>query len=156
MTTDIFLNEKSVAIEADTSLSVHAADLVLSHPKRRISSKGPRRALVHSMGDGLTINFGSDYPGGVTINGAVHVPGSLAAHRVVLDLRPRAAAYAGGDPVLDLVGGEHSVALPAHDEIKDSFLFDDPGGATVDLSNEIRRLRLAVAKLNERLELLGG
>lgn len=50
-----------------------AIDLMLDSPERR-SKAGTsplRRALVHDFSDGLTINWGSDYPGGVTLNGGV-------------------------------------------------------------------------------------
>jgi len=36
-----------------------------------------RRALMHDTGDGLTINVGGDYPGGVTIRGTVKLPETL-------------------------------------------------------------------------------
>jgi hypothetical protein len=51
--------------------------LHLDHAARRSSSAGTRRALVHDTQDGLTVNFGQDYPGGVTIRGDVKVPGTL-------------------------------------------------------------------------------
>jgi hypothetical protein len=37
---------------------------------------------VHDQGDGLTLNFNGDYPGGVTINGEVNVPGTISADTV--------------------------------------------------------------------------
>jgi hypothetical protein len=51
--------------------------LHLDHAARRSSAAGTRRALVHDTQDGLTVNFGQDYPGGVTIRGDVKVPGTL-------------------------------------------------------------------------------
>ena len=46
-----------------------AADFMLDHPSRRGKGGGPyRRALVHDGGDGLTVNYNGDYPGGVRIN----------------------------------------------------------------------------------------
>jgi hypothetical protein len=38
---------------------------------------GQRRALMHDTGDGLTVNVGGDYPGGVTIRGTVRLPETL-------------------------------------------------------------------------------
>lgn len=38
-------------------------------PARRHDATPHRRALVHDYGDGLTINWANDYPGGVTIHG---------------------------------------------------------------------------------------
>jgi hypothetical protein len=70
MSTDIKLdngqNQDWVTIEA-AALQVQASDVVLDQPTRRINHSGFRRALVHDFGDGLTMNFNGDYPGGVTI-----------------------------------------------------------------------------------------
>ena len=52
-------------------------DLHLDNESRRSSTDGARRALVHNFQDGLTINWASDYPGGVTIQGEVKIPGSM-------------------------------------------------------------------------------
>jgi hypothetical protein len=52
-----------------------ALDLCLDSqdPARRHNDSPHRRALVHDYGDGLTINWDQDYPGGVTIWGKVRV-----------------------------------------------------------------------------------
>jgi len=42
-----------------------------------IGRLGQRRALMHDTGDGLTVNVGGDYPGGVTIRGTVKLPETL-------------------------------------------------------------------------------
>ena len=49
-------------------MDVTGSDIVLDSPVRR-KPGGPkfRRALVHDESDGLSINFGNDYPGGVTM-----------------------------------------------------------------------------------------
>jgi hypothetical protein len=54
---------------------VVSRDLELDHPSRRGTEHAdrPRRALVHDAEDGLTINFGGDYPGGVTVQGALRI-----------------------------------------------------------------------------------
>lgn len=54
---------------------VVSRDLELDHPSRRGSDHAdrPRRALVHDAQDGLTINFRGDYPGGVTVHGALRI-----------------------------------------------------------------------------------
>lgn len=54
-------------------------DVMVDAPERRSSQSGYRRALVHDGGDGLTINFNGDYPGGVTIGGRIHGPDLDAA-----------------------------------------------------------------------------
>src|SRR5688572_21018304 len=74
MATDIRLDddpsERWVTVDASV-LNIQGADLILNSPERRGSHNGVlRRALVHDMNDGLTINFNGDYTGGVTINGA--------------------------------------------------------------------------------------
>jgi len=72
--TDIRLDDDSseqwVTVAARV-LNVAGSDLLLDSPERR-SGAGSRfrRALVHDSNDGLTINFGDDYPGGVRINDA--------------------------------------------------------------------------------------
>jgi hypothetical protein len=60
------------------NLNVQGHDFVLDSAQRR-RANGPRlrRALVHDQTDGLTLNFGSDYPGGVTINGLLNITGDL-------------------------------------------------------------------------------
>lgn len=56
-----------------------------------------RRALMHDTGDGLTINVGGDYPGGVTIRGTVRLPETLLVKnqdllQLVTDLQAKVAA----------------------------------------------------------------
>ena len=71
MSSDIILNDGEtkdwVTIDG-TVLAHRGSDLMVDSAPRRSSSHGFRRALVHTGGDGLTINFNNDYPGGVTIN----------------------------------------------------------------------------------------
>lgn len=52
------------------ALRVNGSDITLDSKGRRKKREGHRRALVHDTGDGLTINYEDDYPGGVTINSA--------------------------------------------------------------------------------------
>src|SRR5438128_2042332 len=72
--TDILLDDRDgsyITIDARV-LKVKASDFVLDSPQRhRPDRPGLRRALVHDQGDGLTINYNRDYPGGVTINDVV-------------------------------------------------------------------------------------
>jgi len=46
---------------------------MLDSPERRKGNKPFRRALVHDQSDGLTINFGGDYEGGVRIVGVAEL-----------------------------------------------------------------------------------
>jgi hypothetical protein len=78
MPTDITLDDedgKQVTIEADIVKAV-SSDFRLDDPARR-RPRNPterpqspvRRALVHDVNDGLTLNYGADYPAGVTLHG---------------------------------------------------------------------------------------
>lgn len=74
MSSDIKLNDGPdrtwVTIEASV-IDTTASDLILDAESRRgAEGGGQRRALVHDQGDGLTVNYDGDYPGGVTINDA--------------------------------------------------------------------------------------
>ncbi len=76
---DILLdNTEQIAILCD-NLKVQGHDFLLDSPARRTNHLGFRRALVHDGNDGLTFNFGNDYPGGVTITGVreLDVTGNL-------------------------------------------------------------------------------
>jgi hypothetical protein len=107
MTTDIKLDQQGgnwLVLEGSV-LKTTASDLILDAPGRRRGGPSPhRRALVHDFQDGLTINFGGDYPGGVTVTGNLAVTGDLKLAGVALgatiaslqsalasigDLRPR-------------------------------------------------------------------
>lgn len=60
------------------NLNVQGHDFLLDSVERR-KANGPRfrRALVHDQNDGLTLNFASDYPGGVTVNGPLNITGDI-------------------------------------------------------------------------------
>ena len=58
-------------------LKTTAADFIIDSPGRRRSASPNRRALVHDLQDGLTINFAGDYPGGITLTGNVVVTGDI-------------------------------------------------------------------------------
>jgi hypothetical protein len=76
----VFEIAEQVTVLCD-NLKVQGHDLLLDSPTRRKAGHlaGFRRALVHDQNDGLTFNFGNDYPGGVTITGvqALDVTGDL-------------------------------------------------------------------------------
>lgn len=81
MATDIKLDQQNgtwVVIDA-LAVKTSAADLMIDNPARRRGPSPLRRALVHDMQDGLTINFGGDYPGGVTVVGNLAVSGDVQA-----------------------------------------------------------------------------
>jgi hypothetical protein len=73
MATDLRLDDidgNYVVIDSGVLKST-ATDFLLDNPSRHTGTHHLRRALVHDQRDGLTINFNSDYPGGVTINDVV-------------------------------------------------------------------------------------
>jgi hypothetical protein len=71
------LGEVSIEKVKGHRFVINAEDIVLDSASRRTATTGFRRAMVHDFNDGLTINWASDYPGGVTINGVVKVPAKL-------------------------------------------------------------------------------
>ena len=80
MPTDIKLDQQGgnwVVVEGSVLKST-ATDFMLDSPARRGAAGSPhRRALVHDYGDGLTLNYASDYPGGVKVAGDLTVTGDL-------------------------------------------------------------------------------
>lgn len=80
MPTDIKLDQGDgnwLLVEGNV-LKTTATDFMLDAPGRRQPGGSPfRRALVHDAQDGLTINFGGDYRGGVTIIGDLAVTGDV-------------------------------------------------------------------------------
>jgi hypothetical protein len=121
MGSDILLNDGAhqdwVTIQA-TVLHSTAADLIIDSPSRRSNAAGVRRALVHDGGDGLTINFNHDYPGGVTLN-------DIAA----LSLHPR--RYEGEVPKLPKTGSVGDLILLAGSSEGGGFL--EPAHGRSDL-----------------------
>jgi hypothetical protein len=71
MASDVKLDGESVVAEGQV-LKAAVWDLDLDSPGRRSATGGRRRALVHNFDDGLTLNWDRDYPGGVTIKGALN------------------------------------------------------------------------------------
>jgi hypothetical protein len=72
MATDVRLDQVdgTFVVVQGRVLKVEGSDLILDSPERHRGAGPNRRALVHDQSDGLTINFNSDYPGGVAINGS--------------------------------------------------------------------------------------
>lgn len=68
MSADIKLDGNWLVFEGQWT-RVRSWDLMLDAEDRRSDSSGWRRALVHNHEDGLTINYSSDYPAGVKIEG---------------------------------------------------------------------------------------
>ncbi|HYH05131.1 MAG TPA: hypothetical protein VEC37_18730 [Bacillota bacterium] len=69
----------------NNQLKISAYDLLLDNPDRRKPGSDPkafRRALVHSSGDQLVINYENDYSSGVAIHGKVEIGDSLVTNRI--------------------------------------------------------------------------
>jgi hypothetical protein len=81
MATDVILDQENGTAVHLVAHAVKAvgSDFLLDAPDRRKDATPFRRALVHNQGDGLTINFAGDYPGGVAINGSMIVLDTLRA-----------------------------------------------------------------------------
>jgi hypothetical protein len=56
-------------------VKAEAWDLCVDSKDRRKNETPHRRALVHDFDDGLTVNWGNDYPGGVTLKSVRTVEG---------------------------------------------------------------------------------
>lgn len=82
----------AVATSVATSVAVSQAGSAAI-----IGRLGQRRALMHDSGDGLTVNVGGDYPGGVTIRGTVKLPETLLVKnqdllQLITDLQAKVTA----------------------------------------------------------------
>lgn len=73
------LTKRAAAAKSKATLSSVATSVAMSQvgSAALIGKLGQRRALMHDTGDGLTVNVGGDYPGGVTIRGTVRLPETL-------------------------------------------------------------------------------
>ncbi|CAA6807407.1 MAG: Unknown protein [uncultured Thiotrichaceae bacterium] len=80
MSCDIKFKGSYVIIEGSHA-QFTTTDLMLDAPSRRKNNVNYRRALVHDHKDGLTINYNSDYPNGVTIDGETKVE-DLTANKI--------------------------------------------------------------------------
>lgn len=130
-----------IAVQAPV-LQIAGHDVLIDSPERRKSATPFRRALVHDQGDGLTVNFANDYPGGVTLSG-------------VASITPNATAVSGP-------AGQLQVALPAvavHGDITYETLgFALVGGGrprvTTSITHEIEALHDLINKLTARVAAL--
>ena len=144
MATDITLddgNGNEISLRADV-VKVAGSDLVLDSASRRGGSQlGLRRALVHDQGDGLTVNFNGDYPGGITLN-----------HVAVITPKPATSAT----PKLVVKGGIEFEMEEVHVSGR-PFLKGGTGPITrvlVDLQTIIEGLNRTVNDLQARIATL--
>ena len=116
---------------------VRTLDLMLDAPSRRSNSVGERRALVHDVGDGLTVNYANDYPAGVTINGARRVRGYNGGDWV--DVESRVVQVKGTDVMVDSAGRRtnstpfrRAIVHDFTDGLTLNWNRDYPGGVTIN------------------------
>lgn len=142
--TDVVLHQdrREVQVECD-NLNVQGHDLLLSNSARRRPG-GPlfRRALVHDEGDGLTINFAGDYPGGVTISGPVALAAIRPLSRNPSDLptKPAHLVVHGGITY----------------EVEGVTLEGRPAPSTVSVGDQIEELHRKIAELAAKVAVLEG
>lgn len=72
MAGDVTLDGDLVVVDGNWT-KLRTLDLMLDAPTRRQAQGGERRALVHDVGDKLTVNYHGDYPNGVHIAGQTTV-----------------------------------------------------------------------------------
>jgi hypothetical protein len=151
MPTDIILEDQDLTLDAaDARLHVKAADVTLASGARQ-SKPGARRALVHSVEDGLVVNFNGDYPGGVEIHGA-----RVTVHGLLFAGSPSSSAVAGGGagPPIGDDDEPHVEGLVEPELDPDAVFGDLDHTAPFNVVLELRLLRAAVRRLHDRLELL--
>lgn len=159
---DIKFDGEWVVVEGNW-LRARTLDFMLDAPSRRSNKTGHRRALVHNGGDGLTINYASDYPGGVTIRGELKVDRiSGHTHRLnVKDLvidHPDRRSRAGGH--------RRALVHDFQDGLTINWAGDYPGGVTIrgnvevpnslsvgsmDVAATINELKAQIQQLRQRV-----
>jgi hypothetical protein len=89
MATDVLLDDHDgtwITLNAAV-VSTSASAIMVENPDRRLpDSPEHRRALVHDRDDGLTVNFGDDYPGGLTLRGVVRITPKEVSQGEIPDL----------------------------------------------------------------------
>jgi len=117
-------------------------DLILDSDERRSEGhKGnneQRRALVHNVGDKLTVNYALDYPGGVEIQGKVEMPG-LAN---IGTLQVKQVLYVDSRTAADTKGFSPRVALfhEKEDQLAINYAGSYSGGVKVDGQVRVQEL----------------
>jgi hypothetical protein len=136
-------NQDWITVQA-AKVEVKASDLMLDSSARRAGGdqRGYRRALVHDSGDGLTINWDNDYPGGVTLHGVTHLhPRQTADDELQLER--------GVEPLVVVHGG---IVY----QTRKMRWGRQPEVAEHNLGMEITELQRQVAELTQRVAALEG
>ena len=82
----IGVNDPQEKLSVNGNLKLTGPDIVLDNKNRKGANQGPRRALVHDDNDKLTVNYNSDYTGGVEINGNLDLIGNLKQNGMDVNL----------------------------------------------------------------------
>jgi hypothetical protein len=144
-----------VRVEGDV-LRVEAHDIFLDNASRRSNQNKPfRRALVHDPGDGLTLNWDHDYPGGVTIKGPTAADKDFFLNgRFVVCIKKVSGVHFGGGPG----GAAGSLAGAAAASIQDLAAAEFGGNANdydvMDVFTDMRSLQAQVATLQAQVAAL--
>lgn len=127
---DLKLTDSGVIAEG-SYFAIHAASFELKDSDRfnaRRSRGHMRRALVHETDDSLVINYGNDYPMGVTIEGPTKMNGDVLFSQkttvkdlLITDLpftnylspNPRPNRGPFDDPVIRIPPGRRSISFEA-------------------------------------------
>jgi hypothetical protein len=136
------------SVQMDGRVKILGPDLEIDAKERRGTGGGDRRrALVHAPGDKLLLNWGSDYTGGVHINGGpsggvqIHGgPSGVQLHGKVNVSGPLVVGVRVFSPSITTVDKEPRVS-----QFKEE---------AVDLGKEIEALRDAILSLKEETEAL--
>jgi hypothetical protein len=161
MATDLRLDDVDgnyVVIDSGVLKST-AADFLLDNPSRHTGTHHLRRALVHDQRDGLTINFNSDYPGGVTINDVVALHNRFSGINIynVREISAFGAATHGGTGTGGTgtgTGGMQAGSLVLRGEILiDKTPATSPGhqSDTISLHAVLTQLQDRVQQLSNRI-----
>jgi hypothetical protein len=147
---------ETVKVTGD-ALHCDVPDLLLDHRLRRPEgARGRRRALVHNTRDGLTVNWNSDYPGGVTIFGPVHVgstdlelehPSRRGTEHT--DRPRRALVHDREDGLTINFRGDYPGGVTVHGALRVR-----RSGETMDVYDRIAALESTVGELTRRLDTL--
>lgn len=154
MSSDIKLSDDRVIIEGNY-LESHTADIILDHPPRRrpdANPQVPRRAIVHGFNDELVVNFHSDYPGGVVIQGEVKILDQLLLGQPEAAREahaPESNNMTRADGLGNLAPGLEEVRRLEHDRLFETIA---QSVSPIDLAVELRHLRQAVVILYARLK----
>lgn len=182
MATDVLLDDHDgtwITLNAKV-VSTSASAVMVDNPDHRLpDSPEYRRALAHNRDDGLTVNFGDDYPGGLTLRGVVRITPKEVAEGETPDLTLPPikipwdpwGGIGGLNPAKTLaavaIGPDVSIPQIPNLVIEGGIQFmwnnggsvaalEGPAQQPVNLQSIIEDLRAQIIDLQSRVEALGG